>query len=96
MTAELAAPDATAGRPQPTAVRQLGRLLAAEWTKLMSVRSTWLALVVTGGMCVGFAVLLGSAGADTLFGDTGDDVLLGGPGDDTLDGGPGDDTVIQD
>jgi len=59
MTAELAATDAPASRPQPTARRQLGRLLAAEWTKLMSVRSTMLALVVTGAMCVGFAVLLG-------------------------------------
>jgi ABC-type transport system involved in multi-copper enzyme maturation permease subunit len=59
MTAELAAPDASDRQPQPAPVRQLRRLLAAEWTKLMSVRSTMLALVVTGGMCVGFAVLLG-------------------------------------
>ena len=59
MTAELAAPDSTDRQPQPTAARQLARLIAAAATKLMSVRSTWLALVVTGGMCVGFAVLLG-------------------------------------
>lgn len=43
---------------QPGAVTQFGRVLAAEWVKLRSVRSTVFSLLATVAVTVGFAILL--------------------------------------
>jgi ABC-type transport system involved in multi-copper enzyme maturation permease subunit len=44
-------------RPQPGLPAQFGRSLAAEWTKLVSVRSTVYSLLATVAVCVGFGML---------------------------------------
>jgi hypothetical protein len=66
----IAAPGATdgavTGRPvttgrgvaQPSAPAQLRYLLAAEWTKLRSVRSTVVSLLATAGVCVGLGAAI--------------------------------------
>jgi len=59
MTATTDRPGpATSPIVQPGLVTQFGRNLAAEWTKLVSVRSTVVSLLATAAVCVGFAVLV--------------------------------------
>jgi ABC-2 type transport system permease protein len=59
MSTAIATPQAgsPATRQQPGLGAQFGRNLAAEWTKLITVRSTVVSLLVTMGICVGFGLL---------------------------------------
>jgi ABC-type transport system involved in multi-copper enzyme maturation permease subunit len=54
-TAETGSP---ATRRQPGLGAQLGRNLAAEWTKLVSVRSTVFSLLATAVVLIGFGILV--------------------------------------
>jgi Ca2+-binding RTX toxin-like protein len=64
----------------------------SEWTTLVSIRQTPLAVEgLPGGDPVNF---LGRPSADTLYGGPGNDVLVGGDGNDVLGGGPGMDRLF--
>jgi Ca2+-binding RTX toxin-like protein len=64
----------------------------SEWTTLVSIRQTPLAVEgLLGGDPVN---ILGRPSADTLYGGPGNDVLVGGNGNDVLAGGPGMDRLF--
>jgi ABC-2 type transport system permease protein len=58
MAATTLAPDAAAPRTQPGPLTQTVRNLAAEWTKLVSVRSTVVSFLATALVCIGFGVMV--------------------------------------
>jgi Ca2+-binding RTX toxin-like protein len=64
----------------------------SEWTTLVSIRQTPLAVEgLPGGDPVN---ILGRPSANTLYGGPGNDVLVGGNGNDVLAGGPGIDSLF--
>lgn len=59
----MTASTTTRPRHEPSAVRVLSRTVAAEWTRLWAVRTTWLFLAAGAVVMVGIAAAAGSSAA---------------------------------